>query len=246
MPSDCFRRMLMSALAGLALVLSHVAVAGELTVAVSANDPVRVNLLFSAGADVNEPSRFGMPIHVASGLGALAIIEALIVGGADIEAEGRAGAHLLHPAATKNQPDAVTLLIEHGAKVDSRDRFGFTPFMAALAFPPEGFDAAEVLLASGADPNAQDKADQLTALHWAAGRGRLEVARFLLAKGAAINFRGGSGGTPLQEAVWRRRMEMIGFLVANGADVHAANRAGDTPMDLARGNAEVLKLLQIP
>lgn len=69
----------MSALAGLALVLSHVAVAGELTNAVSANDPVRVNLLLSAGADVNEPSRFGAPIHIASGLGAVAIIDALIV-----------------------------------------------------------------------------------------------------------------------------------------------------------------------
>ena len=112
--------------------------------------------------------------------------------------------------------------------------------MAALAFPPENFDLAEVLLASGADPNAQDKADQLTAFHWAA------VARFLIAKGADINFRGGSDGTPLHEAVWRRRLEMIGFLVANGADLLAANRDGDTPIDLARGSAEVLKLLQVP
>ena len=101
MPGLSVRRVWMSALAGLALVLSHVAVAGELTDAVSANDPVRVNLLLSAGADVNEPSRFGAPIHIASGLGAVAIIDALIFASAGIEAEGRAGVHPLHVAATK-------------------------------------------------------------------------------------------------------------------------------------------------
>ena len=246
MPGAWYHRMSLSVLAGLVLVLSHVAEAGELTDAVAANDPVQVNLLLSGGADVNEPSRFGAPIHVASSLGSLEIIEALIAAGAGIETEGRAGAHPLHEAAMKNQAAAVALLIQNGAVVDSRDRFGFTPLMAALSFPPEGFDAAEMLISAGADLNAKDKADQLTALHWAAGRGRLNVARFLIEKGADINVRSGTEGTPLHEAVWRRRLEMIGFLVESGADINFANRDGDTPVDLARGNAEVLKLLQIP
>lgn len=241
-----FRNILRSALLGVTVVLGHSAVAGELSDSVSANDLAQVDALLASGADVNEPSRFGTPLHIASDLGAVEVMAALIAAGADIEAEGRGGAHPLHLAATKNHSAAVTLLLDHGATVDSRDNFGFTPLMAALSFPPEGFDAAEVLIAAGADLNAQDKADQLTALHWAAGRGRLDAARFLISKGADINFRGGTEGTPLHEAVWRRRLEMIVFLVARGADINAVNKNGETPIDFARGNAEVIKLLQTP
>lgn len=244
--STRFRKILRSALLGVTVALGHSAVAGELSDSVSANDLAQVNTLLASGADVNEPSRFGTPLHIASDLGAVEVMAALIAAGAAIEAEGRGGAHPLHLAATKNHSAAVTLLIEHGATVDSRDSFGFTPLMAALSFPPEGFDAAEVLIAAGADLNAQDKADQLTALHWAAGRGRLDAARFLIAKGADVNFRGGTEGTPLHEAVWRRKLEMIVFLVESGADINAVNKSGETPIDFARGNAEVTKLFQTP
>lgn len=241
-----FRKVLRSALLGVAMVLSHSAVAGELSDSVSANDLAQVNTLLASGADVNEPSRFGTPLHIASELGAVDVMAALIAAGADIEAEGRGGAHPLHLAAKKNQSAAVKLLIEHGAEVDSRDSFGFTPLMVALDFPPEGFDAAEVLIASGADLNAQDQPDRWTALHWAADKGRLEVARFLIANGADINARGVSDATPLHVAVIHRRLEMIRFLVATGADVNARNKNGETPMDLARGNAETIGLFQNP
>lgn len=241
-----FRMVLRSALFGLAVVLSHPAVAGELTDAVSANDLAQVNSLLAGGADVNAPSRSGTALHIASGAGATEIMAALIAAGADIEAEGPAGFRPLHLAAKKNQPAAVKLLIEHGAKVDSRDSFGFTPLMVALDFPPEGFDAAEVLIASGADLNAQDRPDRWTALHWAADKGRVEVARFLIARGADINARGVLDATPLHAAVIHHRLEMIGFLVASGADVNARNKNGETPIDLARGNAEAFRSFQQP
>lgn len=246
MPDLDVHRRLFPALLGLALFLGPSAAAGPLTDAVDTNDLALVHKLLADGADVNETGRKGMPIHIAAEQGATEIIAALIAAGADIEAEGRAGAHPLHLAAAKNHTAAVTLLLDQGAQVEATDNFGFTPLMAALASPPEGFDTAVLLLAAGADPDARDKADGMTSLHWAAGRGRLEVARFLILKGADINARSGTETTPLHDAVWRRRLEMIGFLVGNGADINAADRNGETPVDFARGNAEVIGLLRAP
>jgi hypothetical protein len=54
----------------------------------------------------------------------------------------------------------------------------------------------KALLASGLDPDTQDKYGR-TAMHAAALLGQLELARFLLSKGAYINARDGDGRTPL-------------------------------------------------
>jgi hypothetical protein len=75
-----------------------------------------------------------------------------------------------------------------------------------------------------------------TALHYAALRGREDVARLLLAKGADPNARDYSRRTPLHYASpW---IEITRLLVANGADINAEDKEGRTPLDYAADAAE--------
>ena len=67
--------------------------------------------------------------------------------------------------------------------VDARDAAGATPLVvAAAASRPE---AARLLLARGADPNAANARGD-AALHWACYRGDVETARALLRAGADV------------------------------------------------------------
>jgi ankyrin repeat protein len=74
-----------------------------------------------------------------------------------------------------------------------------------------------------------------TLLHYAAGGGRIEVARLLLDKGAEVNLADGSGRTALHHACANQEMEAAGFLLANGAKPSLATRDawGNTPLLLA-------------
>lgn len=108
--------------------------------------------------------------------------------------------------------------------------------------------AVRALLEEGADVNAA-AGDGMTALHWAAQRGRVEVARVLIAGGAKIEAGTRIGGyTPLHLAARRGHADVVKALLAAGADASAAaTSSGVTPLHLAAaavdGAASVSALL---
>ena len=59
-------------------------------------------------------------------------------------------------AAQSNNVEVLEECLDHGMKVDERDEYGWTPLMTAAC--SGSIDAAEYLLARGADPNVRDKA----------------------------------------------------------------------------------------
>jgi hypothetical protein len=82
-----------------------------------------------------------------------------------------------------------------------------------------------------------------TALHYAAMRGRLAVAKLLLQEGAAVDAADVYGATPLYALAWNWRMDFnkgnqVGLLrtaqllVDHGADLNARNKDGSTPRSL--------------
>ena len=101
---------------------------------------------------------------------------------------------------------------------------------AAMRDDAEGVAAA---LARGADVNAA-QGDGMTALHWAAERGRPGLARALLAAGARVGATTRLGAyTPLHLAARRAHAEVAALLLDAKADAGAVSSTGVTALHLA-------------
>jgi ankyrin repeat protein len=80
------------------------------------------------------------------------------------------------------------------------------------------------------DANKAD-VDGDTPLIAASYRGRIEIVKFLLAKGADVNKSGGKAGdTPLIIASWKGHTEIVKLLLANGADASKMDKDGETAL----------------
>lgn len=89
------------------------------------------------------------------------------------------GRKLLQETDTKREP-IIQLLISNGAKVDARDKDGWTALMwAAWSNLPK---TAAMLMKNGASPGTTDKRGN-TALTLAARRGNVEIVRMLASSG---------------------------------------------------------------
>jgi ankyrin repeat protein len=106
-------------------------------------------------------------------------------------------------------------------------------------------DAVRSMLKDGADVNSA-QADGMTALHWAAQRGDVELAKTLLYAGANMKATTRVGGyTPLLIASKIGDAAMVETLTASGADANTATVNGTTALMFAAqaGNAEAVKAL---
>ncbi len=106
-------------------------------------------------------------------------------------------------------------------------------------------DAVRTLLKNGEDVNAA-QGDGMTALHWAARNGDLELTQMLLYAGANVKATTRLGGyTPLLMAADQGHASVIAALVSGGADAKAPNALGTTPLMLAAasGNEQAVTIL---
>jgi len=122
---------------------------------------------------------------------------------------------------------------------------GFTLLhLAAFFGQPE---VAEMLLAGGADANAEAHNKlRVRPLHVAAAAGETLQALALIAHGAEVNARQEGGFTPLHAAAQNGNINLVRALLDHGAEVSALTAEGQTPVELARerGHEEVIGLLK--
>jgi hemoglobin len=113
-----------------------------------------------------------------------------------------AGNTLLHFAAGAGCLELVALLLRLGVDPNIQGR-GRTPLycVANECGSWTGPEVVRALVRAGADVNACCGVTRATALHMAARRGHVEIAKELLDSGAAVNARDRKGDTPLQRAI---------------------------------------------
>jgi len=106
--------------------------------------------------------------------------------------------------------------------------------------------AVERFLEAGANVEAADPKQQLTALHMAAYNGHSEIVQLLLARGAEVDARDHQGKTPLTHACTGPFPVTVKILLGNGAGVNSTESTeGFTPLMMAAGlgQTEVVKVL---
>lgn len=202
------------------------------------------------GGNVNEiaDTRGMSPFHHAIVEGRTGVAQAMIKGGADLEAPVPSGLTLAEdPAYPKEeyhetpnqeaynrvagmrpldvavehmQADTVHDLLEAGATLERGRRETPVLHHALDHFGPSGYDTTQVLLEHGADPNQPNpKQHQETPLH---REMPVVTMNLLMDHGANVDALDGRGRTPLVNAIHSNRQEAASFLMENGADTAQA------------------------
>merc|ERR1712098_605006 len=128
----------------------------------------------------------------------------------------------LNVAALNGNFDAVNLLIDRGANVNSENKNREIPLINALKiqWPVStkiNLKIIKILLDSSANVNSSCK-HRYTALIWAAQEQKdVEVFELLLNAGAEINVHLGSGKSPLYLAAERGKLSIVQPLLKKGA-----------------------------
>jgi ankyrin repeat protein len=139
-----------------------------------------VNHLLASGGNANAVDAGGTPALMVAALhGSAGLMEALLKRGADANATDTAGATALMWAVSDLAK--VRLLLQHGARVDTRSKTGRTALLVATAYP-RTLDVVRLLAERGADVRAEDQG-RTSALALATRASDIDVVRFLVSRG---------------------------------------------------------------
>jgi ankyrin repeat protein len=218
--------------AGASATLANRYGATPLTLALANGSPAMLALLLDAGASPNAVDAGGeTALMAAARVGDRDSLDLLLNRGATIDAVDAVQQTALMVAVRENHPDIVRRLVERGAKVGLKTRTGATPNWVLPNSVP-GFGHGIGIVRGGLPPRGSRAPipGGLSALHYAARDGRLEIARTLVAAGADINQVDANGITPLVMAITNNHVEVARYLIEQQADIRAADWYGRTPL----------------
>jgi ankyrin repeat protein len=142
----------------------------------------------------------------------------------------------LFSAVDRDCAELVTKLLDQGASLDARDRFGARPLSHAAK--SGHLDMVDLLLARGAPIDARNLAGA-TALYFAAEGGHAAIVQHLIERGADVNFTGRSGVSPVSAAAFAGSDAIVEALLARGADGRATDDTGKPPVVYAAAGAHL-------
>jgi ankyrin repeat protein len=193
-------------------------------------------LLIEHGANIRslETRHLQSPLHVAAAHGHTPLVVLLMKQGAPLELRDRFGETALSEAAFGGHAQVVDLMVKQGLAVE-------WPLHVAAGLGDR--QRALELIRGGADINAPTRGWQNTPLAYAVGGGQLEMAKWLVEQGAAIDSRNVAGATPLHIAAGHERTEIARWLVERDNSLtRALDNEGLTPREWSR-NETIRQLL---
>ncbi len=145
---------------------------------------------------------------------------------------------------SSNELHRVTVLLDYGAGLDDRGRYGLT----ALHYAVRGgkLPLIRLLLERGAPVNALDVDGLTPLLHLSKTRSKADpipVMELLAAGGADLDARDEKQSTLLMYFARQGKTEAVRWLLAHGADRDARNERGKAAADVARAHPTIVRLL---
>ncbi|XP_007894883.1 poly [ADP-ribose] polymerase tankyrase-2 isoform X1 [Callorhinchus milii] len=223
-----------------------------------------VEYLLQHGADVHAKDKGGLvPLHNACSYGHYEVAELLVKHGAVVNVADLWKFTPLHEAAAKGKYEICKLLLLHGADPTKRNRDGNTPLdlikegdtdiqdllsgdAALLDAAKKGCLARVKKLCTPDNVNCRDtQGRHSTPLHLAAGYNNLEVAEYLLQRGADVNAQDKGGLIPLHNAASYGHVDVAALLIKYIACVNATDKWAFTPLHEAaqKGRTQLCALL---
>ena len=151
----------------------------------------------------------------------------------------------LHIAAVNGHHALCSLLIQNGAELNVKDRWGSTPLREAKKCCHR--KVVELLLKSGAVDDSASSVDVLglELMHYAA-KGDLNKVKDKIIAGAPATFKDYDQRTPLHLACTEGHAQVADFLLVNGASHAERDRMERTPVEDAvkNGHRSVLRVLR--
>lgn len=169
-------------------------------------------ILQGANVNVKDPQGNSL-VYIAAINGYLDILKILVEHSANFEVANANGFKPIYAAAYYNQLDVLKYLVQIGADLGSQSYI----FMN-IAVKNNDIVLVSLLLGRGFEVNAIDESG-CTALHYATLYEKLDVLRYLVMKGANIDFTAPNGCTPLGYAISHKAYHSIVSLCSLGADL---------------------------
>ena len=217
-------------------------------------------MLLDHGLNVNTENDQGeTPLHVLSRgefdtQQGVETAQLLLERGVDVNARPKDRWTSLHRAAFYGRVELARVLLDNGANVKLETERGETALhivsRGECDSQEQGASTARLLLEHGVDVNARRK-DSWTSLHWAAFKGRVEVAQVLLDHGANAKLETEEGETALhivsrgEYSSQEKGADTTRLLLERGVDVNAQKKNSFTSLHEAafKGKVEVIKIL---
>ena len=191
-----------------------------------------VRILLDHGAKIDAKDKDGVTA-LSSACGQIKVVRSV----------GRGGSSEVGVTTRNPNVAVVELLLEKGAKPNTRDRAGISPVLIT-ALQARNPLCLDMLMKHGGNINVKDKIGA-TPLDWVATNGRLELVKTVVGHGADIHATNSEGLTAMMKAAYKGHEPVVEFLLDKGSRINAKSKGGQTALIFAatEGHVDVVKLL---